>query len=250
MHRRTVAGTWSANNRAHHGRGEKNSAAPIRYDGAHPVYCVRFLSAKVHDTLLMTGAKGATREMVTMVTTKQVTAAELEAAGSEFDRFELVRGELREVAAAGARHGKIANDLGAELRSAVKLQGIGVVFGAETGFVVAREPDTVLVPDVSFVSRARLTQIVNRDSYVPFAPDLAVEIESPTNRSGEMMEKIGLYFDGGSRLVWLVRPRHQTVTVFRPSEPEVVLRDGDTLDGGDLIPGFSLPLTELFSDDL
>lgn len=184
-----------------------------------------------------------------MVTTRQFTITDFEEMGSELDRFELIRGELREVAAAGARHSAIGVGLGAELRAVVKKQRMGTVFGADAGFIVARDPDSLLMPDVSFVSSDRLPVGDVGEAFVPFAPDLAVEIESPSNRKGETLEKIALYLDGGAQLVWLIRPLRRTVTVFRPGEPELVLRDGDTLDGADVVPGFSLPLAELFSDD-
>jgi Uma2 family endonuclease len=181
-----------------------------------------------------------------MVATKHHTAIELENMGSESERYELVRGELREVAAAGARHGQIEVKLSSRLSNLVEEGKLGVIFGSDTGFVVTNDPDTLLMPDVSFVRTARLPAGELWEGFVPFAPDLAVEIESPSNREGEMLEKVALYLAGGTQLVWLIRPRHRSVTIFRPAAPEQVLTENDTLDAGELVPGFSLLLADLF----
>jgi Uma2 family endonuclease len=102
------------------------------------------------------------------------------------------------------------------------------------------------MPDVAFVSAARLPEEDAWDRAVQFAPDFAVEIESPSNTQAELLRKMLLYLTGGSRLVWLVRPKQQTVTVYSPDVPECTLGLTDTLEGGAVLPGFSLPLAELF----
>jgi Uma2 family endonuclease len=181
-----------------------------------------------------------------MVATKLVTADELLAMGSETKRLELVRGEVRGVPAAGARHGSIGARLNYYLHAFVIGEGFGEVFGADTGFVVAREPDSVLMPDVAFVAAERIPDEGVWEGFVPFAPDLAVEIESPSNSQSELLGKVSLYLEGGSRLVWLVRPKQRTVTVFRTDIPEKVLGEMDTLTGANVLPGFTLPLAKLF----
>lgn len=184
-----------------------------------------------------------------MVSTKLMTIAEFESLGSERARSELVKGEMHKMAAAGLWHGELGARLIVLLSPPVRSGRLGKIYGAETGYVVSRDPDSVLVPDVSFVKTDRLAALTDRMRFGPFAPDLAVEIESSSNRSGETLGKVALYLDGGTSVVWLIRPLRRTVTVFRPGEPELVLHDGDMLDGGEVIPGFSLPLAELFSDD-
>jgi len=181
-----------------------------------------------------------------MVATKLMSAEEFEALDSADRLLELVEGEVREVPFAGARHGSLEIWLAHLLSIHVLREGLGDLFGSDTSFVVRRNPDSVLMPDVSFVSAARLPEEDDWDRAVQFAPDLAVEIESPSNTQAELLRKVSLYLAGGSRLVWLVRPKQQTVTVFSPDAPERTLGLDDTLDGGDVLPGFSLPLTELF----
>jgi len=182
-----------------------------------------------------------------MVATKLITAAQLLAMGSEADQTELVEGELVKMSPASGDHGRIGSDLHGFLWMHVRAHRLGQLFTVETGFIVGRHPDSVLAPDVAFVSVDRLVANQQLPGFVPFAPDLAVEIESPSNTRAELRRKIELYFGGGSRLVWLVRPTRHTVTVFAPELVEVVLREADTLDGGDVLPGFRLPLTDLFS---
>jgi Uma2 family endonuclease len=181
-----------------------------------------------------------------MVATKLVTADELLAMGSETKRLELVRGEVHQVPAAGARHGSIGARLIYFLNASVFDGGLGEVFGADTGFVVARDPDSVLMPDVAFVAAKRLPDEAIWEGFVPFAPDLAVEIESPSNSQSELLGKVALYLEGGTRLVWLVRPKQRTVTVFRPDSPEQMLGEADPLTGGSVLPGLALPLHKVF----
>jgi Uma2 family endonuclease len=181
-----------------------------------------------------------------MVATKLVTAQELEAMGPGAERLELINGEVHEVPAAGGGHGILGGRLIRYISSFAASAGLGEVLNAETGFIVGRNPDSVLMPDASFVAAARLPEGGFWEGFVPFAPDFAVEIESPTNTQSELLRKVTLYLDGGTQLVWLVRPKQRTVTVFRPDVPEQILGEDDALDGGNVLPGFSLPLADLF----
>ena len=181
-----------------------------------------------------------------MVATKLMSAEAFDALDAEGRLLELVEGEVREVPFAGARHGSLEGRLIHFLSNHVYQGALGDIFGSQTSFVVGRKPDSVLMPDVAFVSAARLPEEDAWDRAVQFAPDLAIEIESPSNTQAELLRKVSLYLAGGSRLVWLVRPKQQTVTVFSPDAPERTLGLSDTLDGGPLLPGFSLSLAELF----
>lgn len=181
-----------------------------------------------------------------MVATKLITAEELERMGTQAERLELIEGELHDVPAAGLRHGAISGRLAYHLSSFVADRGMGEVVTSETGFIVGRNPDSVLAPDVSFVACERLRGDELEPGFAPFAPDIAVEIESPTNTQTELLRKVALYLNAGTRLVWLVRPVHRTITVFRPDRPELVLTETETLDGGDVLPGFQLALSDLF----
>ncbi|MCC6790193.1 MAG: Uma2 family endonuclease, partial [Thermomicrobiales bacterium] len=181
-----------------------------------------------------------------MVATRLMTVEEVQAMGSRAERVELIEGELREVPASGFRHGSLAGRLVYYLSAFVLPAGLGEVVTADAGFVLGKNPDTLLAPDVSFVSYGRSPSDRIVRGFAPFAPDIAVEIESPSNTQSELLRKTSLYLSGGARLVWLIRPEQRTVTVFRPDEPEVVLSESDTLDGGDVLPGFALPLRTLF----
>jgi Uma2 family endonuclease len=181
-----------------------------------------------------------------MVTTKLYTAKDLEERSTEFKQYELVRGELVPMSPSSGPHGLAASTIHGLLFMHVFPRKMGQLFIAEAGFIVARDPDSVLAPDVAFIrGRDRPKKIPN--GFVPFAPDLAVEVESPTNRLSEIREKIGLYLSGGTEAVWLICPSKRTVTVYKPGIAEQALSDTDILDGGDVIPGFSIELKEFFA---
>jgi Uma2 family endonuclease len=130
------------------------------------------------------------------------------------------------------------------LRAFVEAQNLGEVFG-EFGYLLARDPDTVRGPDLSFVARERLSNF-NERRFFSGAPDLAVEILSPSNRPGEMRAKVADYLAAGARLVWVVDPERQEVTAYRSLFSPIRLQPPAHLDGGDVIPGLSIPLDSLF----
>src|SRR5215218_8644386 len=109
-------------------------------------------------------------------------------------RFELIRGELKVMSLAKPLHGVICSRLGTKVGSFVEEHDLGEAFGAETGFLLEHDPDTVLGPDAAFVSHERLAAAESFEKYFPFAPDLAVEVLSPGNTRREMEEKIAMYF--------------------------------------------------------
>ncbi|HEV7891830.1 MAG TPA: Uma2 family endonuclease [Pyrinomonadaceae bacterium] len=161
--------------------------------------------------------------------------------------LELIRGEVRRMSPSGVTHGIFCSEVGAEVRDFVKANDLGVVCGAETGFIVERDPDSVLGADVAFISQERLAKIENPDKFGPFAPDLAVEVMSPSNTVSEMEEKAALYFAAGARAMWVFNPKKKTVTVYNSPSDVRVLSEHDTLEGGDVLPGFKLELSKLFA---
>jgi Uma2 family endonuclease len=181
-----------------------------------------------------------------MATTKLMTAEELMELEDDGLKYELMRGELVTMAPAGRRSSRLGAEIVGRLLAHVKSLGLGEVYGADGGFILARNPDIVLAPDASFVRAERLHD-VGEDGYLPLAPDLAVEVISPSERAGHISAKIIEYLDAGVRLIWLVDPRRQTVTVYTPDRTAHILRGPDVLDGADVLPGFNLPLTELFT---
>ncbi len=129
----------------------------------------------------------------------------------------------------------------------IEINGLGRVYAAETGFEIHSNPDTVRAPDVAFVSRERLEEVGPVEGYWPGAPDLAVEVVSPTDRHTEVVEKALEWLDAGCRMVLVVDPKQHTVTVYRSRENIRILAEGDALGSADAIPGSSLPVTEIFA---
>lgn len=163
-------------------------------------------------------------------------------------RHELIQGELRETAPAGHEHGRLAALITASLLQHVLKDQLGAVYAAETGFKLASDPDTVRAPDVAFVSAARLEN-VESSGYFPGPPDLAVEIISPNDRHSEVEEKVEMWLRYGVRMVVTLNPQTRTATVYRSLDSIQMIRGEGRLEGKDIIPGWVLPLSELFSYD-
>ena len=179
------------------------------------------------------------------VAEKLLTAQDLLTMPDDGSRYELVRGELRAMAPAGHEHGGVAMNIAAPLSMYVKRENLGRVYAAETGFVLSRDPDTVRAPDVAFVSKERLVDL-NRKGYFPGAPDLAVEVVSPGDVYAEVEEKVAEWLSSGSKLVWVVNPRQRTLKVHRSLTDITVLTEADVADGGETVPGWRLPVAEMF----
>lgn len=161
-------------------------------------------------------------------------------------RYELVFGELRETALMGLEHDSIAAELAFSLSAYVRADGLGQVYAAGTGFKLSSSPDTVLAPDAAFVSAERGREVTGSTGYFPGPPDLALEIVSPNDRHREVEEKVELWLRYGVRMVVTLNPRTHTATVYRGLEDiRMILGDG-RLEGADVVPGWVLPLEELF----
>ncbi len=158
---------------------------------------------------------------------------------------ELVRGVLVVREPAGFRHGAISATLTKLLAQHVDTNRLGLVLAAETGFKLAADPDTVRAPDVAFVRRERLPDPLDL-GYAALAPDLAVEVLSPSDRPGETLAKIGDWLTAGSRLMWVVDPGRREARVYRQDGSETLLTERDVLNGEDVVPGFECPLGALF----
>jgi Uma2 family endonuclease len=179
-----------------------------------------------------------------MATTRLYTAQDLYAMDAKA-RFYIIDGELFEDVSAPVS--SIA-----AVRIVIKVGAfaahhrLGELQGADGAYVLRENPDTVLIPDLSFVRAERMPPRNEQIKYFRFAPDLAVEVLSPSNRRVEIDRKIAIYREAGVPLVWLVDPFKQTVEVFTATGVRS-LTAADTLDGGEVLPGFSLPLAELFA---
>ena len=178
--------------------------------------------------------------------TKPVTADELLAMPDDGYRYELVKGELRKMAPTGDEHGDVTMELAGALHHHVKQRHLGKVYAAETGYKLEADPDTVRAPDISFVARDRVEKTGRLTGFRPGAPDLAVEVLSPSDRVRRVEEKVAEWLAAGARMVWVVSPKLRTVTAYRSLTDIVVLTEKDMLDGGDVVPGFQIRVTEVF----
>jgi Uma2 family endonuclease len=181
------------------------------------------------------------RSMTTRI--RPVTAEELLRMPDDGFRYELVRGELRKMPPAGNEHGYRASELSSELRNHFKANGLGRVYAVETGFKIHSDP----TPDAAFVSREPLEEAGPVKGYWPGVPDLAAEVISSNDRHTEVVEKALEGLDSGCRMVLVVDPKRHTVTVYRSRENIRILAEREALDGADVIPGFSLPITKIFA---
>jgi Uma2 family endonuclease len=182
-----------------------------------------------------------------MSTTRTITTAdELGALPDEDVRRVLIRGKLYEMSPTAPWHGHVGARITSYLVQFVERHGLGVALTAETGFVLSATPDTVLAPDAAFVRQEKLPPADEWDRFFRFAPDLAVENVSPFDRGPSVQQKVSECLRAGTRMVWVVDPRRKTVTVHSSDQPQRVLGGADQLDGGDVLPGFRLPLRDLF----
>ncbi|CAA9544253.1 MAG: hypothetical protein AVDCRST_MAG59-1127 [uncultured Thermomicrobiales bacterium] len=179
-----------------------------------------------------------------MATTVRLTADDLATLPDDGWRYELIRGELERMPPDNAGHGNVTQQLLLPLLPFVHSQRLGTVW-VNVGFTLEHDPDTVLGPDVSFVRADRLP-VDDRPAFPTMAPDLAVEILSPFNRAGEMARKLVIYLAAGVPLVWFIDKRTRSVAVHT-STGAALLTEGDTLDGGDVLPGFAIPVADLFA---
>lgn len=164
--------------------------------------------------------------------------------------YELVEGRLVRMPPPKPDHGYLESEIGGELRAFAKANNLGRVFAGDAGFdlTVPGDPgSTVLGADISFVRAERLATI-SKNAYIPGAPDLAVEIASPSQFRPELGAKAWLWLRRGARLVWVVWPERKELDVWTPGqETPRTLHLGDTVEGGDVLPGFTLSLADLFA---
>ena len=176
-----------------------------------------------------------------------VTADALFHLTGDHRRYALVRGELLRMTPAGFAHGAVVVNLTAPLAQHVKAHRRGIVCGAETGFVLARDPDTVLAPDVAFVRRERIPASGAPATFWNGAPDLAAEVVSPGDTRPQVASKVDAWLAAGARVVWVADPRDSSVTVHELDHAPRRLAAADTLDGAPLLPGFHLPVGDVFA---
>jgi Uma2 family endonuclease len=174
------------------------------------------------------------------------TADDLLALADDENRYEIVRGELMMMTPASVRHGKFAARLVRAIGSHVEQHALGEAYTAEPGFQLEAKPLTIRAPDVAFVRRERIPPAGEPEGFWAIAPDLVVEIVSPSETAEEVHAKVADYLRAGTQLLWLVYPASRTVMEYRPPMQAQRLTVEDDLDGGDVVPGFRYPLKQLF----
>ena len=175
--------------------------------------------------------------------THLMTAEELGNLPDSPYRHELIKGELLTMPSPKPIHGRVVANLTFLLLQHVRANRLGDVY-TESGYKLESGPDTVLGPDVSFVSRERATQA--EDDYHDGPPDLAVEVLSTGDRKGYVERKLALYLMTGTRSVWLVNPRRRTVEVISSLDDRRTLHETDELVD-DTVPGFRVAVSEIFN---
>jgi Uma2 family endonuclease len=218
---------------ASHGTKDERSVGKFASPGANSGYNVSLQSEAIKEVTMRT------RPTLT-------TADELFMMPDDGFRYELVRGEVRRMPPAGSEHGAVAVNIAVVIAQFMKANGLGVGFGAETGFKIASEPDTVRAPDLAFVRRERIPDEGIPRGFWPGAPDLAVEVVSPGDTYTEVEEKVHDWLNAGTHMVLVLNPRTRTVAVYTSHTDVVRLTESDTLDGGEVLPGFTCRVAELF----
>jgi Uma2 family endonuclease len=181
--------------------------------------------------------------MMVTVTEARMTVEDLMKLTDQPGKRELVNGEIIEMGASKPRQGRIASQIGARLTQWAQATGQGAVY-SETMFEIGED---VRVPDVAFVAAERIPEEGEPDRPWPFAPDVAIEVVSPSNDYEDLMAKTIEYLKAGVRQVWLVSPTAQTVTVYRSLTDVQVFGIGDEIDGGEVLPGFRCPVADFFT---
>jgi Uma2 family endonuclease len=183
----------------------------------------------------------------TVSTTHPFTAEELLRLPRGEHRYELVDGELATMSPAGWWHGAVAGELLTIVGDHVRRTRLGLVFGAATGFLLRRNPDTVMAPDVAFVRRERIPVGPPGRGFFVGAPDFAAEVLSPDDSPARVAEKAARWLAAGVQLLWVVDPLQRTAVEHQPgAAPHAVGEDG-CLDGSDVLPGLRIALRDLFA---
>lgn len=177
---------------------------------------------------------------------KLMTAEELLAMPDDGFRYELVRGELVKMPPAGHMSSFLEMRVGIKLGAFIEESGLGRAYSSNGGFRLESDPDTVLAPDASFVRQERVEAVGDGDGFFPGPPDLAVEVISPSDRLAEVADKVAEWLAAGTRMVVVVNPRNRTVQAHT-SDGVTELTEQDTLNGGDVVPGWRLPIADIFA---
>lgn len=178
--------------------------------------------------------------------TALMTAEELMQLPDDGFRYELINGELEKLPSPGPPHGRIAFRLALYLGQFFVEHGLGEGFANDTGFKLTSNPDTVLAPDFAFVTNEKYRAGSKTEGYWPGPPDLAVEVLSPSDRPGKVKQKISRWLSFGMKQLWIVDPKHSTITIYRSESDITTFSGSDHLEAQDLFPGFRISLDKIF----
>ncbi len=185
--------------------------------------------------------------MKVSTSTALMTAEELLCLPRGEFRAELINGELKKMPLPGLPHGRIAMRLSAPLAQFVWDHDLGEVYISDVGFQLTSNPDTVLGPDISLVSKDRLEETGEPKGYWQGPPDIAVEVLSPGDRLGKVKAKLSRWLGFGTRQVWIVDPKFRTVTIYRSLSDATTFSGSDDLEADDILPGFRISLERIFT---
>lgn len=174
------------------------------------------------------------------------TADQLYVREDDGQRYELVNGVLSMMSPAGSEHGWIAGNIYHYLSVHVREKNIGRVYAAETGFLISRDPDTVRAPDACFVSYERLATVEPSKAYLALAPDLVVEVVSPSDSSSDVESKVKLWLESGSQLVLVADPATKTIRVYENKSEIRVYHTGEQINTGDVCQNWTLSVDDVF----
>jgi Uma2 family endonuclease len=178
---------------------------------------------------------------------KITTADELLHMASDGCHYELLEGELLMMSPSGSEHAIVIGEITWRLGQFIHQHHLGGIFGAEAGFLVTRNPDTVLAPDVAFARKEQLDTTGIPKAFFPAAPALVIEVVSPNDTVEQVDDKMRRWLISGVELAWVVHPAGRTVTVYRSIEDIRVLTENDTLTGNGVVPGFECRVCDLFA---
>ena len=188
--------------------------------------------------------------MATMTERKLLTADDLLRLYGEGVRGELIRGVLCETMSTGGEHGEIVMNLGLLLGSFIRPRRLGRLAGSDSGVLLAREPDTVREPDIAFISAGRIPPGTRVQGYYEVVPDLVVEVKSPSDSMREIYDKARMWLNFGCRLVWVLYPDDRSIDIHPQNGAITTLTDAHTLDGGDVLPGFTCTVSDIFDTEI
>ena len=175
-----------------------------------------------------------------------ISAEQLAAMPEDGSRYELIEGQLFMMSPAGGRHGRIAVRINKLLAIHVDDRSLGATFAAETGFLIAVNPDTVRAPDGAFVSQEKMDTLVDDVGYLPLAPDLAVEVVSPNDSFASIEKKAFTWLDAGTQLVLILEPETKTAHTYRSRNNIAIYSMGDTVDASDVVKEWKFKVAEVF----